>query len=75
MKFVPYEVPLADLTLETVGQLLPEKAFLKNFLVLFELGVEQNKICPRNAANIAVLVCRKKLQLPCLRLLRVTAEF
>ena len=70
MHFVPTEVPLADLTAENVGQLLP-CASLKNFVMLFELKHNGSQIEPVNGTNAAVLVTRKKLAIPCLRVLRV----
>ena len=72
VKFLPNAVPLMDMTFENVGQLLPQTTFLKNFQILYEVGKEGNKIAPKNGTNAAALVCRKKIQINCSRLLRVT---
>ena len=71
--FCPTEVALADMSLENVGQLAP-KTFMKNVLICFEVVPQDgNKIAPKNGSNLAGIVCRKKIQLNCGRLMRMTA--
>ena len=72
VNFCPTEVALADMSLETVGQLAP-KTFMKNMLICFEVAQEGNKIAPKNGTNLACIICRKKIVLNCGRLMRVTA--
>ena len=59
MHFCPTEVALADMTLENVGQLAPNK-FMKSVLICFEVARGGNKIAPKNGRNLAGIVFRKK---------------
>ena len=73
VKFVPTTVETGSLTLETVGQLLPEGKAFRNFMILYELQYKENKhIAPQNGSNVAVLCTRKKMTVSPGRLLRIT---
>ena len=71
--FNPTEVPIHDMTVENVGQLLPQTTFMKHFIILYEVEKSGNKIAPKNNTNLAALVPRKKTTVNCSRLLRITA--
>ena len=68
--FIPAAVPLADMTADTCGQLIPTVP-LKNYSVLYEMQHVGSQLSPANGSNVAVVATRKKLAIPCLRLARV----
>ena len=70
MRFVPGFVAITDQSEETCGQLITS-APLKSFCLLYEMQFNANYIGPTNGVNSAYLVTRKKIAIPCLRLLRV----
>ena len=70
MRFVPELVAITDQSEETCGQLLTS-APLKSFCLLYEMKFNANHIGPTNGVNSAYLMTRKKIAIPCLRLLRV----
>ena len=71
-KFCPADVPLADLTMDSVGQVLPART-LKDYMMVFDMRLVEQRIEPLNGTSLAALVTRKKRMIPCLRVLRVSA--
>lgn len=69
--FVPVQVPLCDLTLDSVGQACRVATLCSEWTVAFEVRVKDNMLEPVNHSNLAAIVARKKVVVQCLKLTRV----
>jgi hypothetical protein len=67
--FVPNPSSVADLRMDSIGRLLQFPAV--DFQLIFELSLTGEKFEPPNGDNSAVWVSRKKLSIPCGRLLKM----
>jgi len=72
MVFLPDELAVANLTMPTIGCLTP--FMMKNFSILYEISKQGAKVAPQQGANVAVLIARKKVIVPCLRVLRLKEQ-
>ena len=67
--FVPEPVNMADHSLESVGQLL--KFPCADFQLIYVMHLQDAKFEPKNGTNAAAWVARKKIVLPCGRVVRM----
>ena len=68
-KYVPTTCNVRDLDMKTVGQLL--RPNLDDWLLLFVYVKDGTKFVPRNGSNCAAFVPRKRINIPCGRIVRV----